>query len=138
MGSQRPLQAIILGPDEGRSYAMPAMRAVFKADGSETASRYSVSEWWLDPNSGGPGAHSHDANDEIFYVIEGNPSVLVGTEWIEATRGTFLLIPAGTTHDFANRTDARAGLLNVFVPGGFEASMPAIVQWFRDQAPPAA
>jgi hypothetical protein len=30
-------------------------------------------------------------------------------------------IPAGVTHDFANRTDAAATAFNVFVPGGFEA-----------------
>jgi hypothetical protein len=39
-------------------------------------------------------------------------------------------IPAGITHDFENRTDQRMGLLNVFIPGGFERKMPAIVDWF--------
>jgi mannose-6-phosphate isomerase-like protein (cupin superfamily) len=126
--------AVVLGPDEGRTYAMPTMRAVFKADGAETADRFSVSEWWLDPQSGGPGPHSHEENDEIFYVIEGTPSLLVGTEWMDAPRGSFILIPAGITHDFANRTDARAGLLNVFIPGGFEARMPSIVEWFAAHA----
>jgi len=33
-------------------------------------------------------------------------------------------------HDFQNRSDARAGLLNVFLPGGFETNMPAIVDRF--------
>ena len=36
------------------------------------------------------------------------------------------------THDFENRTDERVGLLNVFLPGGFEENMPAIVKWFAD------
>lgn len=67
----------ILLPGEGRVYRMPTMRAVFKADGEETANHYSVSEWWLQPGSDGPGAHSHEANDEIFFVIEGTPSLLV-------------------------------------------------------------
>jgi hypothetical protein len=34
-------------------------------------------------------------------------------------------------HDFENRTDQRAGALNVFIPGGFEANMMAIVEWYR-------
>ena len=97
-------QPIVLRPGEGRGYPMPTMRAVFKADGDETANRYCVSEWWLEPESGGPGAHSHDANDEIFYVIEGTPSVLVGDDWIDAPAGSCIVIPAGVTHDFANRT----------------------------------
>jgi quercetin dioxygenase-like cupin family protein len=65
-------------------------------------------------------------------VIEGRPAVLVGTEWIEAAQGAFFLIPPQTIHDFENRTDLRAGLLNVFIPGGFEPKMPMIVDWFRD------
>ena len=47
------------------------MRAVFKADGAETDDRYSVSEWWMEPRNAGPGAHHHEANDEVFYVLEG-------------------------------------------------------------------
>ena len=129
-----PLAPIVLGPGDGRAYAMPAMRAVFKADGAETGDRYSISEWWVEPRSAGPGAHSHAANDEIFYVIEGTASLLVGDRWIDAPRGSFLFIPAGTTHDFANRTDRRMGLFNVFLPGGFEENMPNIVRWFEEAA----
>lgn len=133
--SNPALPAIVLGPDEGRSYAMPVMRAVFKADGAETGDRYCVSEWWVDPHSDGPGAHSHDANDEIFYVIEGTASLLVGDTWIDGSKGSFFLVPAGTTHDFANRTDQPMGLFNVFIPGGFEKNMPAVVKWYEDNPP---
>lgn len=119
-----------LPPGAGRHYALGRMSAVFKADEDETGSRYSVSEWWLEPGSDGPGAHSHEANDELFYVIAGVASILTGDTWLEAPAGTFLRIPATVVHDFANRTDERVGLLNVFLPGGFERNMPAIVQWF--------
>ncbi|MFG6079060.1 cupin domain-containing protein [Paracoccus litorisediminis] len=124
--------AIYLPPGEGRAYALGSMTAVFKADEEETGARYSISEWWLEPHSTGPGAHAHDANDEIFYVIEGTATLLVGAQWLEAPKGTFLRIPAGTVHDFENRSAARAGLLNLFIPGGFERNMPAIVDWFRN------
>lgn len=130
-GAQTP-DVIFLAPEQGRTYALGAMTAVFKADEAETAERYSVSEWWLDPHAKGPGAHSHEANDEVFYVIEGTASILTGETWLEAPRGAFIRIPAGVMHDFENRTDARVGLLNVFIPGGFERNMPAIVDWFRD------
>ena len=124
--------SIVRLPGEGRTYLMPTMRAVFKADGEETANRYSVSEWWLEPGSNGPGAHSHDANDEIFFVIEGMPSLLIGDKWIDAPAGSCIMIPAGIPHDFANRTNAPAGMFNVFIPGGFEPQMPAIVKWFEE------
>ena len=88
------MRPIVLGPDEGRHYRMPAMRAVFKADGNETQDRYCVSEWWIEPYGHGPGAHRHEANDEIFYVTAGTASVLVGDVWHDAPKGSFLLIPA--------------------------------------------
>lgn len=125
-------QVIKLAAGAGRSYELPGMRAIFKADEAETKEAYSVSEWWLDPRTAGPGAHSHDANDEVFYGIGGVMAVLVGEEWYDIGPGDFLRIPAGTIHDFEKRTDARAGLLNFFIPGGFERNMPAIVNWFKE------
>jgi len=130
----RPAGVIVIPPGEGRHYACGPMHSVFLADGAETGDRYSVSIWWVSPGQSGPGAHSHDANDELFYVIEGTMTFLAGDEWIDAAVGTFLRIPAGVTHDFENRTASPAGALNVFIPGGFEANMPAIVEWYRTQA----
>ena len=133
MGSDKlPPRAIFLPPDGGRRYDMKTMSAVFKADGDETANRYSISEWWLDAMKPGPGAHKHDDNDEVFYVLEGRPSILLGERWIDAPKGSFLLIPSGVMHDFENRTDQRIGLLNFFMPGGFEPMMPMIVKWFDE------
>ena len=121
--------AVHLAPGEGREYAMGRISAVFKADRDETAQRYSISEWWLEPNTAGPGAHSHE-EDDVFYVIEGTMSFLVGERWIDAPRGSFVLAPGGVTHDFENRTNERAGALNFSAPGGFEVEMPGIVDWF--------
>jgi mannose-6-phosphate isomerase-like protein (cupin superfamily) len=127
-------EVIVLPPGAGRSYDVGPMQSVFKADGVETDERYSVSEWWLEAGQPGPGPHAHAANEELFYVVEGTMSFLVGAEWIEAARGSFLRIPAGTTHDFENRSDERSGVLNVFIPGGFETMMPRLVAWAADNA----
>lgn len=125
-------EAIFLPAGAGRSYDAGPMHAVFKADGPETDDRYCVSEWWLEAGQPGPGPHSHEANVELFYVVEGEMSFLVGDQWIEAALGAFLRIPAGTTHDFENRSTARAGVLNVFIPGGFETMMPRIVAYMEE------
>jgi mannose-6-phosphate isomerase-like protein (cupin superfamily) len=129
------MKSIVLRPGEGRAYPMGRISALFKADGGETGNRYSISEWWLEPNTKGPGAHSHDKEDCVFYVIEGTMSILVGERWVEAPRGSFVLSPAGETHDFENRSRGRAGLLNFSLPGGFEKEMPAIAQWFAENPP---
>jgi len=125
---------VVLGPGEGRAYAMGRIGAVFKADGPETESRYSISEWHLEPHTQGPGAHSHP-EDDIFFVTLGTMSLLLGSEWIQASQGSFVLVPAGTIHDFENRSDAPAAVLNLSIPGAFEPHMPDIVQWFADNPP---
>lgn len=132
------MKSIVLAPGEGRSYPMGRIRALFKADGDETAGRYSISEWWLEPNTKGPGAHSHDEEDCIFYVIEGTMSILVADRWIEAPRGSFVLAPGGVKHDFENRSMRRAGILNFSIPGDFEKDMPAIAKWFAENPPKEA
>jgi mannose-6-phosphate isomerase-like protein (cupin superfamily) len=109
---------------------MGRMDAVFKADGAETGNRYSISEWWLEPHTAGPGAHTHE-EDDVFYVIEGTMSILIGDRWIDAPRGSFVLAPGGVTHSFENRTSSRAGMLNFSIPGDFEPEMPEIVKWFE-------
>lgn len=125
---------VVLGPGEGREYDMGRISAIFKADGAETVTRYSISEWWLDPNTRGPGAHTHQ-EDDIFFVIEGTMSVLVGEAWTHANKGSFILVPGGILHDFENRGTVRAGVLNFSIPGGFEQEMPEIAKWFKENPP---
>jgi mannose-6-phosphate isomerase-like protein (cupin superfamily) len=134
MSEVLPREPLVLTRGQGRTYECGPMLAVFKADGQETGDRYTVSEWRIAPNSPGPGAHSHAENDEVFLVTEGRPSVLAGERWHDLDTGAVIVIPATVVHDFANRTDHPAALFNVFMPGGFEKNMPAIVEWYRQQS----
>lgn len=129
-----PDDVILVSPGQGRRYPCGPMQSEFLADGDETSNRYSVSIWWVEPHEPGPGAHSHAANEEVFYVIEGTMTFRVGEQFVDAPTGTFLRVPAGVTHDFENRSAHRAGVLNVFIPGGFESRMPEIVEWFWTRA----
>jgi mannose-6-phosphate isomerase-like protein (cupin superfamily) len=128
--SKKVRAPVVVSPGEGRAYPMGPLRAVFKADGEETRGRYSISEWWLEPYTRGPGAHSHE-EDDVFFVLEGTMSFFVGGEWIDAPEGSLVIAPGGTPHDFENRTGERAGALNVSVPGDFEPHMEGIAEWFR-------
>lgn len=131
--SDEASNVLVLLQGEGRTYGLGDMKAVFKADEAETAARYSISEWWLEPGCAGVGAHAHEANDDIFYVLEGAPSILIGETWHRLTPGAFIRIPVGVTHDFRNDGPGRAGLLNIYIPGGFERDMPKIMEWFAGQ-----
>ncbi|MFN7973341.1 MAG: cupin domain-containing protein [Acidobacteriota bacterium] len=125
---------VFLLPGEGRGFPMGRISSVFKAGANETANAYSISEWFVDPHTTGPGPHNHP-EDDVFYIIEGTMSVFVGDRWFDAPRGSLVIIPGGTTHDFENRGDVRAGLLNLKMDGAFEEHLSGIAQWFRENPP---
>lgn len=127
---------LVLKPDQGRLYKMGRMSATFVADGEETGSRLSVSEWWLEPHTVAPDVpppHSHP-EDHLFYVIEGEVSVQLDSEWYFAGARTYIYIPSGTEHTFENRSSSRSGFVSINNPGGFEKVMPGIVDWFKPKS----
>jgi mannose-6-phosphate isomerase-like protein (cupin superfamily) len=121
---------IVVAPGEGRRYPCGPMTATFLADGDETADRWSVSEWVLEPRSPGPGEHAHEGNDDAFYVLEGQVTFVVDGVDHVAGPGTLVAAPAGVRHDFRNDGDVPVRFLNLYVPGGFEAEMGPIVDWY--------
>src|SRR3954465_1827695 len=118
MLSEKSRAPVVVSPGAGRAYPMGPLRAGVKAGGDETRGQYSISEWWLEPYTRGPGAHTHE-EDDVFFVIEGTMSFFVGGTWIDAPKGSLVIAPGGTPHDFENRTGERAGAINVSVPGDF-------------------
>jgi quercetin dioxygenase-like cupin family protein len=85
---------------------MGRMRAIFKADSDESAGRYSVSEWWLEPRTRGPHPEDH-----VFFVIAGTLSLRVNDDWTHVTKGTYEIIPGGTPHSFENQGSVHAGFI---------------------------
>ena len=132
MGEKAKLKPLVLNPNDGRIYPMGRMSAVFKADLEETNSTLSVSEWWLEPNTEGPHIHKHP-EAHVFYVIEGILAVyLQSKDWFEAEKGSYIYIPGGIEHGFENRSDETVGFMSINTPGGFEKSVPHIVNYFAE------
>ena len=124
-------QPIVLRPGKGRSYPMGRISALFKADGAETAGRYSISEWWLEPAH----ARARWATRRTTSFRHRRHDELSARRRMDARGRGFVRPRAGrVTHDFENRGSARAGVLNISVPGRFEEDMPSIAQWFAGTA----
>lgn len=115
----------VLSPGQGRVYEMGRLRAVFKADGDETADRCSVSEWWLEPRTGGPTLHAH-GEDHVYYVLAGTLSLNLDGVWSHLAPGSYALIPGGTPHTFENQGPQPSGFISFNTPGGFEPRMADI------------
>jgi quercetin dioxygenase-like cupin family protein len=87
--------------------------------GEQTNGQFSVSENTLDPGFFVP-PHTHDVEDEFFYVLEGELEFDLGETTISAPAGTFVHVPKQTLHGFRNAGTQRAKMLDCHTPGGFE------------------
>lgn len=87
------------------------------ATSEQTGGSYSLLEE-LCPQNAGPAPHVH-AQDEAFYILDGEITFLNGEQVFQAQSGAFVYIPSGNIHSF--RVDSNtARLLNFYLPGGFE------------------
>ncbi|MFJ3875910.1 cupin domain-containing protein [Streptomyces sp. NPDC090077] len=115
----------VVGPGGGETIVLGATRMRILEDGSRTGHRLAVAESVLAPHTQGPPQHRHARHDEGFYVLSGTVRFTVGDEDHDAGAGTFVLVPPGTPHTFANPADRPAVLLSTFTPDLY-------VQYFRD------
>lgn len=72
------------------------------------------------PTGGGPALHTHDVEDEAFYVIDGVLAITAGDQQYDAGPGDFVYIPHGTVHAFRNNGALPARQLLIFTPGYYE------------------
>ena len=90
----------------------------------------------------GPPPNRHPADDESFYVIDGEFEFLIGDQKIIARAGDFVRVPKGEVHAFKNVGQAPARFLIMNAPGevhrGFfsEAGEP-MPPGTRDLPPPS-
>ena len=90
-----------------------------------------------DSRGAAPPLHIHHDADETWYVIEGQLTVFVGDERIEAGPGDFVFGPMGVPHAFLV-TSERAETLITFSPAGTKGRMGyGIDGFFREAAVPA-
>ena len=115
----------MLAPGEGERYSPPGHPAVaLKAGASATLGAYSLLEFTVAEN--GPPMHVHHDAEEAFYVLDGEITIRIGTETIQANAGSFVLIPRETPHTFDNASDHPSRMLTIFSPPGFEQFFPQV------------
>jgi quercetin dioxygenase-like cupin family protein len=110
----------VVGPGEGRTIQGPAGGPLtFKLRTEDTDGSLTVFENVIAPGDGPP-AHFHEAQDESWYVLEGELRFKLGDEMRSAPAGSFVFVPRGTVHCFQNVGDGPARILVIFNPAGME------------------
>ncbi len=133
-----PRQGYVLGRNEGRAIWSAGGLFSFKAVSADTEGRYALMELTQPPGVGAP-PHIHHAEDEAFYVLEGEVIFHCGEKTMEAAAGSFMLIPRGSVHSYTVRGTAPGRVLLLFVPGGMEGYFEEMGEPARELAlPPRA
>ena len=87
---------------------------------SANTPRFNLALIEIQPHRDGPPKNAHVAEDDAFYILEGDLTFGVVDEQVVAGPGTFVLVPPGVEHTFANRGDVVVRMLNVHAPAGFD------------------
>ena len=70
-----------------------------------------------EPPSGGPPLHTHDSEDELFVVLEGEFTFTIGGRVKQVGPGGSAVAPRGVAHCFKNCSNDKARMLVAFTPG---------------------
>ena len=109
-------------PGEGEHHDAGSAQILIKADGEHTGGSFYLAESTLAPGFAGPPPHRHRRLHDMFYVLEGTLTLLLGEETVEAgPRLLRLRASPGVVHTFRNDSDGPVRLLNFNTPAGLRA-----------------
>lgn len=104
---------------EGEAIWFLGTLMTIKATAEETRGAFTLVEQVAPPGFAPP-PHVHEAEEEGFYVLEGELTVTCGDRVWTASSGAFVLLPRGMTHTFSVSQAGPAKLLQVTSPAQFE------------------
>lgn len=85
---------------------------------------------------GGPPLHTHEAEDETFFVVAGRYAVYLGDEVHELGPGDLVYGPRGVPHKFRNIDGSPSRLVVVATPGGVEGFFEGLSKLLAGGKPP--
>ena len=107
--------AVVVEPGAGRRVGNVEFLCL-----TDDSPRFNFSIITIQPGRGGPPSHVHEDEDDAFFILEGELTFVVSGEELRAPAGTFVLVPPGTEHTFANGGTAPVRMLNLHAPAGFD------------------
>lgn len=127
------MEPIVFEASEGEIYDSGAVRLRLLAQAPDQP--VSITDNVVPPGFPGPVRHRHARMTDIFYVLEGELAIEIGDEWRVLGPGSFVLVPPGIAHTFANRGSVPARVLNIQQPAGLEQYLKEAVRRMVDGHP---
>lgn len=130
------MQAVILLPGEGERTQAGASITVMKAIAETPKGAFSIAERVVPAGMSGPPPHAHRCTTDTFYVLEGTLHMMVEDSEVDAPAGSYILVPPGVVHTFANTSDAPARFLTINALGGWESDLRDLADALRSGTTP--
>ena len=111
-------QPYALEKEEGETLSAFGALILIKAAADETSGRFGLIDEIMPPGFETP-YHVHHAEDEGFYVLEGEVTFVCGGQTIEGRPGTYVWGPRGVPHGFKVKGDQTARILLFSIPASF-------------------
>ena len=108
-----------LQPDEGQRLQSLGALFIEKATSDQTNGVFNLFEVACPPDYATP-LFIHYAEDVAIYVLEGTLTIYWGSEKMKAAAGSYFFQPRGTPHGFRVEGRARARVLYMTIPAGFD------------------
>jgi quercetin dioxygenase-like cupin family protein len=112
--------AVIYGPGEGELLQAGPASSRILATKDTTGGAFTMTEGTFPAGMAGPPPHFHRETYDTFYVLEGTLHLTVGDRELDAGAGSYVIVPPGVVHTFANTSDAPVRFLNINSPAGWE------------------
>lgn len=127
------MEPTVCAETEGEVYDTGAMRLRLLAQSPDQP--IAIMDNTVPAGFPGPVRHRHASTTDIFYVLEGELAFDLGGEWRILGPGSFVLVPPGVVHTFANRGSVPARVLNIFQPSGLEQYLKEAVKRMAEGHP---
>jgi len=128
------LESVLLAPGAGETITLRGTKVRMLATAA-TSVGASTFEFEALPGWD-TGSHVHSTIEEQFFVIDGEMQLRAGDEVIVGGPGTFVSVPTGIAHAFANRSDVPARMLLVASPPGLERYFTELAEILARQGAP--
>jgi quercetin dioxygenase-like cupin family protein len=112
------MNPVMVAHDEGERFHFLNTLHTAIISGEQTNGTLTAVEF-LAPKNFGPPLHRHEAEDELFYILDGDLWLSCGDAEAVHGRGAVVWLPRGLAHTFQVRSDT-ARVLCVSTPSGFE------------------
>ena len=120
--------SFLISPTLSNARAIPGALFHFLAMGEQTGHQFSLV--YIEVHKGNePPAHTHQREDESYYILEGNIRFWIGDTVVDAKAGDFVHLPKGIPHRFELQSECVKELMWM-TPSGLE-------KWFWDNSAPA-